>query len=311
MPKRKKTSKGLTSKVALQSDNTSQDEPIASKGKGSDPTTRGFYPADVRKLLKRATDDMLASLMRDAPFADETDAINDARAAWDRTVEDDPDDPELTEFQAKSMLRNIAALRGRIKTAVRDRVKTFYHFDEEKDPEKRITENQKRAERLLKENSFHFHKHYPKKPAGPYYCELIPEMLLKVLFSCKTHLGVVHMNYFNPMPLATIAMMITTIQFCITQWKSGEQTNEDFKGGENRDIYEHHYNALVEWRARQREEVATFQVRTWDKIIAKSKYKPERTIQAERTPGHYLDAPYDPDAASEADEDDAQEALAA
>jgi hypothetical protein len=55
------------------------------------------------------------------------------------------------------MISNISSLRSRIKTYARERVKTFYGFDEIKDDTERIADNQLRASKLLKENNFTFH----------------------------------------------------------------------------------------------------------------------------------------------------------
>jgi hypothetical protein len=57
------------------------------------------------------------------------------------------------------------------------------------------------------------------------------------------------------------------IQFCISQYKSGERTDEHFVAADHRNTLEYHYNALITWRARKKDEVALYQVRIWDKIM--------------------------------------------
>jgi len=133
------------------------------------------------------------------------------------------------------MLGSVTSLRGRIKTGGQDISRTHYKFNDEsiKNIEEREENNRKLVEKLLHENSFHFHvrvrvtikfyewlphpteqKHFPEKPAGPYYCEAIPQLIAKTFFDCEKSAGTKFPNYFHPMPLQTIALMITTVRIC-------------------------------------------------------------------------------------------------
>jgi hypothetical protein len=106
-------------------------------------------------------------------------------------------------------------------------MKSFYHFDEFANPKQWPDDNQTCASKLLSENSFHFHvslvyslpqgltslkKHYPNKPAGPYYCKAIPQLIAKPFSDCNTSIRTKFPNYFNPMPLPTIALIITVVR---------------------------------------------------------------------------------------------------
>ena len=99
------------------------------------------------------------------------------------------------------------------------------------------------------------------------FCQnkIISEALQEAWFSHKHAIGAEYPKYFNPVPLVTLALILTAascallypqynklmcmiqIEFCIEEWSSGMFVKAEFNEKSNTDHYKAHLVDITKW----------------------------------------------------------------
>ncbi|KAG1867249.1 hypothetical protein DFJ58DRAFT_911671 [Suillus subalutaceus] len=117
---------------------------------------------------------------------------------------------QLTPSLVKMMTRCTSQVRGELKTKMRTLTALFFGFRASRSIPA-IKQNRDLAE-SLKEGS---------QPG------LIQEAMNHMWFANRCDEGIVHAKYFDPLPVQTIALILTAIECCIDEWMTG--LKEDIK----------------------------------------------------------------------------------
>ncbi|THG94353.1 hypothetical protein EW026_g7103 [Hermanssonia centrifuga] len=85
-------------------------------------------------------------------------------------------------------------------------------------------------------------------PRGYAELRLLLRGLQQHLFKDRHSLGAENIQAFNPLPLATLALLLTTNEFCLDAWSTGEFNSQlTFKESVYRPKFEAHLQQLKEW----------------------------------------------------------------
>ncbi|KAG8734100.1 hypothetical protein FRC10_011941 [Ceratobasidium sp. 414] len=128
--------------------------------------------------------------------------------------------PEVASTTVKQILvNNMATGRGRFKDPVRPLVLHTFKLLKPALTDEDVNHNLKTF-LLIHPNTFHCTRFTP--PYGHYENDLVTEAIATTMFYSPTAVGVVYREFFNPMPLTTVAFVLSIIQFCIEEWETGK-----------------------------------------------------------------------------------------
>ncbi|KAG2157670.1 uncharacterized protein EDB93DRAFT_1078303 [Suillus bovinus] len=128
---------------------------------------------------------------------------------------------------------------------MRSLTQTFFGFwsSESRDV---IRQNRDLAEALKDGSSFvfkvcsamvYFH-------TGIYKTELLQDGINVMWFANRSDEGIVYNQFFNPMPIKLIVLMLTTIECCIDEWMQGVKEDIRFTAIAYGSVYHNHLNSL-------------------------------------------------------------------
>ncbi|KAG8727972.1 hypothetical protein FRC10_005438, partial [Ceratobasidium sp. 414] len=88
------------------------------------------------------------------------------------------------------------------------------------------------------------------RPAyGHYESSLITKSIAAALFNSPNSVGATFCEYFDPMPLTTVAFILATMQFCIEEWETGQWQLRDLSASDMLNKYVAHLRGLKAARA--------------------------------------------------------------
>ncbi|KAG9084323.1 hypothetical protein FRC06_004123, partial [Ceratobasidium sp. 370] len=147
----------------------------------------------------------------------------------------------------KSILVNsLATGRGRFKDPVRPLVEFKLGFIKPPSNDADVNHNLT-IFRAVHPNAFHCTEFSP--PYGHYESDLVTHAIACTMFSTPTSIGVVHREFFKPMPLTTVAFVLAMIQFCIEEWETGYFKPHDLNMTDTLHKYVAHLRGLKEARS--------------------------------------------------------------
>ncbi|KAG1794062.1 hypothetical protein EV424DRAFT_1335561, partial [Suillus variegatus] len=79
---------------------------------------------------------------------------------------------------------------------------------------------------------------------GIYKTELLQDGINVMWFANRSDEGIVYNQFFNPMPIKLIALMLTTIECCIDEWMQGVKEDIRFTAIAYGSVYNNHLNSL-------------------------------------------------------------------
>ncbi|KAG2132880.1 uncharacterized protein EDB93DRAFT_1255101 [Suillus bovinus] len=195
---------------------------------------------DVSKdILVTAISLFRCLIVTKAPFPDSiADETMLGKDAWHEACQLKGVNIKLTPLAIKMLLKRTSHVCGELKTKMRSLTQTFFGFwsSESRDV---IRQNCDLAEALKDGSSFVF-----KRRRG--YTR--PSYSKTVSMSCglqtEATRASVYNQFFNPMPIKLIALMLTTIECCIDEWMQGVKEDIRFTAIAYGSVYHNHLNSL-------------------------------------------------------------------
>ncbi|KIJ43011.1 hypothetical protein M422DRAFT_253805 [Sphaerobolus stellatus SS14] len=90
-------------------------------------------------------------------------------------------------------------------------------------------------------------------------------------FSSPKHKGIKFGDYFRPIPLPTIALIFTAVEFILTQWASGVyKPSATFTEKVYTEVYQRHLSSLKELKVRSDIHAHKF-LRIWRRLYARAR----------------------------------------
>ncbi|KAG0696692.1 hypothetical protein DFH29DRAFT_1082778 [Suillus ampliporus] len=198
---------------------------------------------DVSKdILVTAISLFRCLIVTKAPFPDSiADETMLGKDAWREACQLKGVNIKLTPLAIKMLLKRTSHVRGELKTKMRSLTRTFFGFrsSESRDI---IRQNRDLAEALKDGSSFVF-KDWKAK-TGIYKTELLQDGINVMWFANRNDEGIVYNQFFNPMPIKLIALMLTTIECCIDEWMQGVKEDIRFTAITYGSVYNNHLNSL-------------------------------------------------------------------
>ncbi|KAH9481129.1 hypothetical protein JR316_0005649 [Psilocybe cubensis] len=120
-----------------------------------------------------------------------------------------------------SLRRRPSRIRGHALTIIRSLVVNLFGF--KKGTKSSTIAHNRDLYTLLKTDAA-FHYKNPHNKTGHTRGKIITETIEAIWFDGLTGPGVIYAAHFNPIPLETLALVLTVIDFCLDEWSSGTFT---------------------------------------------------------------------------------------
>ncbi|KAG2106232.1 uncharacterized protein F5147DRAFT_701544, partial [Suillus discolor] len=166
-------------------------------------------------------------IVTQAPFPDSVAAETKlVKEAWREACQLKGVDVKLTPSAVNMLLKRASHVRGELKTKMRPLTASFHGFRSSNSMEV-IRSNRDLAERLKIGSIFVFKD--PSSKSGIYKTD---------------DEGVIYHKYFDPIPIKTIALVLTAIECCVDEWSQGIKEDIKFTSAGYGAVYNHHLSSL-------------------------------------------------------------------
>ncbi|KAG9082203.1 hypothetical protein FRC06_005170 [Ceratobasidium sp. 370] len=152
------------------------------------------------------------------------------------------------------MVNSLATSCGQIKLAIRPMMEHGFEFLKWDSSPEIINRNLKIFS-TIHLNAFHCTEVDPTY--GHYESSLLTKAIAAALFGGPYTVGVTFHDYFEPMPLTTVAFIL--MQFCIEEWETGQWVSQDLSTSDMLNKYVAHLRGLKEARAAARGRIGRLQ----------------------------------------------------
>ncbi|KAF8800509.1 hypothetical protein BYT27DRAFT_7227440 [Phlegmacium glaucopus] len=115
---------------------------------------------------------------------------------------------ELSDRMCNLVKKRGSRICGHVLAIVRPQIIAIYSFNRKVTPQAK-TRNRTLCETLLENRAFHYKN------------KIISEIIYLAWFEDKTSQGPLLPHYFNPIPIETLAFILTVIDFCLQEWSTG------------------------------------------------------------------------------------------
>ncbi|KAG9092896.1 hypothetical protein FRC06_011745 [Ceratobasidium sp. 370] len=154
------------------------------------------------------------------------------------------------------MVNSLATSRGQVKLAIRPIVE--YGFDLLKwDTSPEAVNHNLQIFSNVHPNVFHCLEFNPVY--GHYESDLLTKAIAATLFNGPYSVGATFHDYFEPMPLTTVAFILANMQFCLEEWETGQYQPHDLKTSGMLNKYIAHLRGLKEARRAAKGRMARLQ----------------------------------------------------
>ncbi|KAK6969605.1 hypothetical protein R3P38DRAFT_2417005, partial [Favolaschia claudopus] len=134
-------------------------------------------------------------------------------------------------------------MRGEIKTKSRPLIDPMYGFESGQNKET-VAANRKLAEHLKETSNFAYKTIGERVKTGLYHHPIIQAVVNAMWFANQRDEGPKHPEFFSPLPLRALALVLTVIENNIDEHITGIRTDVPFTANEYRKVYEAHIKAL-------------------------------------------------------------------
>lgn len=198
-------------------------------------------------VTKYACKDFKAYMAAAEPFPEGQILQDIAKESWDRANERlRPGLPALpyTDRKYSILTQRLSQFRGFVRDQARAVIKSTYGIALPDSPA-RIRANSYLIHCLLEKSTFvcgEFEM-IPTPASWPlelpedqtkrsyfYEHEILQEVINKTLFRNKRDLGILFAEWFTPFPLSALALIVTTIEYCLKEWVTGEHVQNRLNG---------------------------------------------------------------------------------
>ncbi|OBZ67220.1 hypothetical protein A0H81_13048, partial [Grifola frondosa] len=226
------------------------------------------YEDHVKLLLIEAIRIFECFMYTINPFPNPQETGEWAREIW-RTVcaaREDPQQFELTERMIRLVRHSLNSpisyivltytkittrksnARGDIVELARTSTQKAYHFvlGDKKSTERK---NLQRYRELTNDSAFHYKNLDVISGARSGFTQhpYISELIQKAFFKNTRSLGVEFRKYFEPIPMVTIAFILTVISANIDEWSTGKHVQAQFRESDHKDVYLNYLGDLQRW----------------------------------------------------------------
>ncbi|KAG9096298.1 hypothetical protein FRC06_008817 [Ceratobasidium sp. 370] len=170
---------------------------------------------------------------------------------WEQELPGVPIEPPSPET-IQIMVNGLATGRGKVKDVLRPFTQYTFGFEKPALNNEAIDRNLA-IFREIHPNRFHCLEYQPAY--GHYESNALSQAIAVALFSNPTSVGVTFRNYFDPMPLTTVAFVLANdidylqVQFCIEEYEHGQYQPHDLNAADMLNKYVAHLRGLKEARA--------------------------------------------------------------
>ncbi|QRV88283.1 LON domain serine protease [Ceratobasidium sp. AG-Ba] len=140
------------------------------------------------------------------------------------------------------LVHRISWARGQAKARICPNIPSDYGFINPPRNAEDVRFNRKRAKSLLP-NAFHCRG--LKTDVHPYEHEALSHCIASAFFWAADSMGMVYHHLFYPVPIPTVAMALTKMQHCISEWTTGRYVSRSLDIDKQRKIYEAHLAGLA------------------------------------------------------------------
>ncbi|KAG9085705.1 hypothetical protein FRC06_003489, partial [Ceratobasidium sp. 370] len=155
------------------------------------------------------------------------------------------------------MVHRVSWFRGDLKVRVRPVVQHAYPFINPPRSSQDLLHNRELAKRILP-NVFHCRD--INNPNDNQYEHLaLSDCIATSFFWGPDSVGMIHRDRFQPVPIPAIAMVLTTMQHCIKEWKTGRFVALQLNTGKQYRIYEVHLKGLLAYAKSAPKQLSDFQ----------------------------------------------------
>ncbi|KAG2100247.1 hypothetical protein BD769DRAFT_1677083 [Suillus cothurnatus] len=195
-----------------------------------------------KEILVMVTSIFWCLIVTQAPFPDNIAVETKlAKTAWHEACQIKGINVKLTPSGVKMLLTYTSQVRGELKMKMHSLTASFFGF-RTSNSNSVIRQNRDLAESLKDGSVFAFKDWESKK--GIYKTELL-QLGINVMWFVNQHdKGIVYHEYFNPMPIKVIALVLTTIECCINKWLQGLKEDVKFTSATYGTVYHGHFGSL-------------------------------------------------------------------
>ncbi|KAG8695189.1 hypothetical protein FRC08_007978 [Ceratobasidium sp. 394] len=154
------------------------------------------------------------------------------------------------------IVHRLSWFRGYLKTRVRPKVPSFASLIDPPRTPQDLQVNRANIKQLLP-NSFHCRD--PQTDTDPYENPALPLCIAVGFFSGPEAIGMAHHKMFSPLPLPAVAMILTTMQHCLKEWKTGRFVPIELKADRQLKMYDSHLQGLLAYARRAPKRLQDFQ----------------------------------------------------
>jgi len=135
-----------------------------------------------------------------------------------------------------------------IKAKIMHHVESLYGFDTSQAPDS-ISRNARNAQVLLTRIAFIYREpNFGGTPHHPYRHPMIQKAIDITWFQNRDADGIVFHEYFTPMPIQAIALALTVIECCISEWADGTRRDSNWDEERCKTVYLSHISMLSDLR---------------------------------------------------------------
>ncbi|KAG9084905.1 hypothetical protein FS749_004840 [Ceratobasidium sp. UAMH 11750] len=160
------------------------------------------------------------------------------------------------------MVHRMSWFRGETKVRVRPVIPFAYPFVNPPRTREDLVHNRELAEKLLP-NAFHC-LDINKPREHQYEHPGLRDAIATAFFWAPDAIGPMYHQKFQPLPLPAVAMVLTIVQHCIKEWKTGRHVTCELNAGKQLKIYDAHLQGLLEYAKPAGKRLRKFQ-REWFK----------------------------------------------
>ncbi|KAI0285686.1 hypothetical protein BC826DRAFT_960019 [Russula brevipes] len=168
--------------------------------------------------------------------------------AWNEACVRAGVNPSVFPLQDEELADTSMALLSDMNTGMKHTVESLYGFDTSRAPDS-ISHNASHAQALLTSMSFIYREpNFGGKPCHPYRHPIIQRAINALWFQNTDSDGIIFYEYFAPIPIQAIALVLTVIECCIDEWVDGTWKNSCWNDERYKTVYRSHVESLTDLR---------------------------------------------------------------
>ncbi|KAF8950927.1 hypothetical protein BDZ97DRAFT_1933152 [Flammula alnicola] len=236
---------------------TAQPEPASQKTvatpafrSGADVNPKKLKASDfeevVRALILRAASEYESLVSTSDALPDTAKRFKWTRQSWKNACLAAEESYKITDGISSILQRRGSRIRGHALDQIRPLMVNVFGFKRGTDA-KTVAWNRDLYTKLKTKAAFHYKN--PETFSGYAQGKIISEILHAIWFEDTNSQGVTFKNLFNPIPLETLALIFTILDFCLDEWSDGTRVKAKLWGKDIKDRHEIFRKDLAEWEA--------------------------------------------------------------